>query len=168
MTTPTSYHQIGKFIVSFQRAEMMINKILVLLASADDEAVQILVNELGYSQRLRTAEVMFARFVDLKRKTNLSAKAEFHKLMVELARLGERRNDLVHSKYTPWVNVAGAEGLIRKNSKLRARKGIREQDEEELLPDAFTADFEQLDRAIKGLNAFHLKVLEWCYPDEQA
>jgi hypothetical protein len=168
MTTPTSYHQIGKFIVYFQDAEEAIKDILVFLANTDSEAVLILVNELEYSQRLNTADVMFAWFVDLMPKPDLSAKAEFHKLIGELQKLGKRRNDLVHSKYTPWVNVEGRLGLIRKNSKLRASKGIREQDEEELLPESFTADFEQLASALKRLEAFRLKVIDWLYPDVQA
>jgi len=46
MTTPTAYHQIGKFIVYFQHAEVAIDEILVLLAHADEEAVRILDNEL--------------------------------------------------------------------------------------------------------------------------
>ena len=129
MTAPTAYHQIGKFVVYFQRVENAINEILVLLANADNEAILILVNELEYSQRLKTADVMLARSVDLQREPDLSAKAEFHNLMGELRSLGERRNDLVHSKYTQWFNVEGAPGLIRQNSKLRGSKGIREEDE---------------------------------------
>ena len=129
MTAPTAYHQIGKFVVYFQHVETAINEILVLLANADNEAILILVNELEYSQRLKTADVMLARSVDLQHEPDLSAKAEFHSLMGELRSLGERRNDLVHSNYTQWFNVEGAPGLIRQNSKLRGSKGIREEDE---------------------------------------
>lgn len=162
MTTPTAYHQIGKFIVYFQHAEAAINEILVLMANVDNEAVNILVNELGYAQRLKTAEVLFARFVDLH---DLAAKAAFHKLMGDLNKLGERRNDLVHSKYTPWVNVTGSAGLIRENSKLRAGKGIRELEEEELLPDAFDADFKRLDDALQELERFRLNIINCIFPD---
>jgi len=168
MTGQTAYHQLGKFIVNFQHAEAAINEILVFLAKADDEAVRILVNELEYSQRLKTADVLLARFVDLQREPDFSAKTEFHKLMVELGKLGERRNDLVHSKYMSWVNVKGAAGLIRQNSKLRASRGAREENEEELLPEAFDADFERLANALQGLEAFRLKVIDWLYPDVQS
>ena len=105
MTGQAAYHQLGTFIVNFQHAEAAIDKILVILAKADSEAVRILVNELEYSQRLKTADVLLARFVDLQRKPDLPAKAAFHKLMVELGKLGERRNDRVHSKYMSWINV---------------------------------------------------------------
>ena len=167
MTTPTAYHQIGKFIVTFQHAEAAIDEILILLAKSDHEAVLILVNELAYSQRIKTADVMFARFVDLRGEPNNPAKAEFHKLMIKLRNLGERRNVLVHSKYTPWINVAGSASLIRENSKLRAGQGIREQDEEELLPEAFNADLELLTNALQGLDEFRLKIIDWLYPDVQ-
>ena len=168
MTVPTAYHQIGKFIVYFQHAEAAIDEILVLLANADDEAVRILVNELEYAQRLKTVDVMLARFVDLQPEPDLSAKADFHKLMGELGRLGERRNDLVHSKYTSWFNIEGAPGLIRQNSKLRASKGIREEAEEKLLPETFNGDLERIASALKELEAFRLKVIDWLYPDVQA
>ena len=167
MTAPTAYHQLGKFIVTFQHAEAAINEILLLLAKSDDEAVLILVNELAYAQRIQTADVMFARFFDLRGEPNNPAKAEFHKLMIKLRNLGERRNVLVHSKYTHWINVAGSAGLIRENSKLRAGKGIREQDEEELLPEAFNADLELLTNALQGLEEFRLKIIDWLYPDVQ-
>lgn len=167
MTAPTAYHQIGKFVVHFQHIEAAINEILVLLASADDEAVLILVNELEYSQRLKTADVLLARVVDLQREPDPSTKNDFHKLINELGKLGERRNDLVHSKYMQWRNIEGSQGLIRQNSKLRGGKGIREEDEEELLPESFNADFERLDSALQRLEIFRLKVIDWLYPDVQ-
>lgn len=34
MILPTPYHQLGKFIVSFQHTEAAINEILILLANA--------------------------------------------------------------------------------------------------------------------------------------
>lgn len=164
----TAQHQLGEFIVLFQHAETSINELLVLLTQADDEAVRILVNELGYSQRLKTVDVLFSRFVDLRRNPDLSAKAAFHKLMVELDNLGRRRNELVHSTYMTWVDVAGDVGLFRQNSRLRARTGIREQEEEELLPDAFINDIERLDVALQELGKFRFKIIDWICPDENS
>jgi hypothetical protein len=120
---------------------------------------------LEYSKRVKTTYVMFARFVDLQREPDEAAKADFRKLMVELGKLGERRNDIVHSKYTSWVNVEGAAGLIRESSKLRVRKGTREDEEEELLPEAFAADFERLSVALQSLERFRLRVIDWLYPE---
>ena len=133
----------------------------------DQEAVRILINELGYSQRLKTADVLLARFVDLQREPDLSVKTAFHTLMEDLRKLGERRNALVHSKYTSWRNVEGVDGLIRQNSRLRPKDGIRQEDEEELLPAAFNEDFDHLAKALRRLEVFRKKILDWLCPDTQ-
>lgn len=168
MTTTTAYHQIGKFIALFQHVEQGINEILLLLTKADSEAIRILINELEYSKRLKAADVMFSRFIDLMPETDVAAKAEFHKLMTSLNKLGERRNDIVHSSYTNWVNIEGRIGLIRENSKLRGKKGIREEEEEELLPEAFSTDFENLSSALHSLEKFRLRIIDWLYPELQS
>jgi len=63
--------------------------------------------------------------------TDKLKKDEFHKLMVCLGKLGERRNELVHSKYNPWKNVDGNQGLLRRNSKLeRQGSGLKTNEEE--------------------------------------
>lgn len=161
---PDAYRQLGKFIVSFQHAEDAINEILVLLSKADDdEAVRILMNELGYSQRLKTVDALFTRFVDLRQDSDKSETVEFHKLIGDLGNLGTRRNEFVHSKYVPWRNVEGAWGLIRKNSRFHQR--IREEREEELLPGAFDADLERVQLALRRLEEFRLRILDWLYPD---
>ena len=136
------------------------------MAHTDDGVVQILVNDLEYGKRLNTADVLFARFVDLRNNTRVEAKAEFHKLMVELRELGERRNDLVHSRYNHWINVHGKEGLLRTNPKLRGRKGEREEKEEELQPEAFNNDLQRLAVASAALDKFRLQVIDWLYPEE--
>ena len=166
MNTPTAYHQLGRFVVDFQHLEDSVNDILVLLANTDDAVVRILANDLEYGKRLNTADVLFARFVDLRNNTRVAAKAEFHKLMVELRDLGERRNDLVHSRYNPWLNVDGKEGLLRRNSKLRGSKGEREETEEELQPQAFDGDFQRLSVAGAALEKFRLEVIDWLNPKE--
>ena len=164
MYSPTAYHQLGRFIVTFQHLENAVNDLLVLMADTDDDVVRILANDLEYSRRLNTADVLFARFVDLRNNTQLEAKTEFHKLMVELRELGERRNDLVHSKYNPWLNIHGKEGLLRAISKLRGSKGEREETEEELQPEAFNDDLERLALAGGALEKFRLQIIYWLYP----
>ncbi len=87
--------------------------------------------------------------------------------MAEFLRLGERRNDTVHSKYMPWINIEGAAGLIRKNSKLmKASKELRDVEEEGLLPAAFETDLERLSVSLKELERFRLKVIDWLHPLE--
>ncbi|HEX4985685.1 MAG TPA: hypothetical protein VFV71_06385 [Burkholderiales bacterium] len=163
-----SYSQLGRFIVQFQHAEAALTELLVLMADADDEAVRILVNELEYSQRVKTTDVMFARFIDVRRNIDQSTKQEFHRLMVELLSLGERRNEMVHSQYWDWKNVEGSLGLLRQNSGLKASQGRRDVQEEELLPHAFEKDFERLSQTLHNLESFRLKVIDWLHPDVAA
>jgi hypothetical protein len=164
MNTPTAYHQLGKFVVSFQHLDESVKNLLELLSDDDGEVVRILVNELEYSKRLKTADVVFARFVDLRKITDSSIKAEFHKLIVELDKIGTRRNELIHSSYNCWMDIQGSEGLLRTNSKLRGSKGVREEKEEELQSEAFNADLSRLDVAAQELEAFRLKVIDWLNP----
>ncbi|MBI4191707.1 MAG: hypothetical protein HY525_14360 [Betaproteobacteria bacterium] len=166
MSHPTAYHQLGRFIVGFQHLENAVTKLLVLLDDTDSEAVLILVNELAYNQRLRTADVLFSRFVDLRKNTDPASKAAFHDLMVELGKLGQRRNELVHSRYNDWINIEGRLGLLRKNSRLSAKKGEREELEEELQPEAFDGDLQRLGLAATELERFRLQVIDWLYPDD--
>jgi hypothetical protein len=168
MTSPTSYHQLGRFIVSFQNLEGAVNELLELMSGGDCEATRILANDLEYGKRLNTADVLFARFVDIRNNTDPAAKVEFHKLMVELRELGERRNEMVHSRYHRWIDVNGNEGLLRKNSKLRGKAGQREELEEELQPTAFDADLQRLTEAGGTLEMFRLQVIAWLYPDLEA
>jgi hypothetical protein len=165
MSTVTAYHQLGRFVVLFQHLEESVNNLLELLADTDGEIVRILVNELEYSKRLKTVDALFARFIDLRKNTDPLAKTEFHKLVVELGKLGERRNELVHSKYNPWINVHGREGLLRTNSKLRGSSGEREIKEEELQPEAFDSDLLNLSATAQSLEAFRIKVIDWLCPD---
>lgn len=166
MSHPTAYHQLGRFIVGFQHLENAVTEILVLLDNTDSEAVLILVNELAYSQRLRTADVLFSRFVDLRNNTDPASKAAFHDLMGELGKLGQRRNELVHSRYNDWVNIEGRVGLLRTNSRLSVKKGERQELEEELQPEAFDGDLQRLALVAAELERFRLQVIDWLYPHD--
>lgn len=160
MDSPTAYHQLGRFIVDFQHLENSVNELLELMADTDSEVVRILANDLEYSKRLNTADVLFSRFIDLKARDG-AVKAEFHKLVVELRNLGERRNELVHSHYNVWLDVHRKEGLLRTNSKLRGGQGEREEKEEKLQPDAFNQDLKRLGTAAGRLEDFRQQVIDW-------
>lgn len=90
MNQTTAFHQLGRFIFLFQHVESALTELLVLMARADDEVIRILVNELEYSKRVKTTDVMFALFVDLLSPSDETAKKEFHELMDEINKLGER------------------------------------------------------------------------------
>ncbi|MFN7473333.1 MAG: hypothetical protein ACK5RJ_00985 [Burkholderiales bacterium] len=164
MSHPSAFHQLGRFIVAFQHLEGALNDLFELLAGGDCEVTRILANDLEYGKRINTADVLFARFVDIRTSIDPASKTEFHKLMVELRELGERRNEMVHSRYYRWIDVGGNEGLLRQNSKLRGKAGEREESEEELQPAAFDADLEKLAQAADRLERFRLKVIDWRYP----
>ena len=168
MTSHTAFHQLGRFIVEFQHLEGAVNELLELMSGGDCEATRILAHDLEYSKRLNTADVLFARFVDIRRKTDPAAKADFHKLMSLLRDLGERRNEMVHSRYHHWIDVHGSEGLLRQNSKLRGKAGQREELEEELQPNAFDVDLQRLAADGRQLEKFRLQVIDWLYPDPEA
>ena len=92
----------------------------------------------------------------------------FHKLITQLQKLGTRRNEIVHSKYYNWTNVAGEIGLLRQNSKLRGGKGKREDIEEELLPKDLWSDLGNLINAYNQLESFRRKIIDWVCPIEPA
>ncbi len=169
MTSQTAYHQLGRLIVQFQQLEATLTEILVLMSNADSEYVKILTNELGFSQRVNTTDVLFSRFVDLLNLEDFESKQRekksFHKLMTELIELGKRRNELVHSKYIGWRNVEGIEGLLKKNSKLKPSDGTRESKEEKLLASSFEPDFENLSKASRSLERHRLTIISWRYPE---
>jgi hypothetical protein len=164
MDTQTAYHQFGRFIVEFQHLEHSINDLIEHLSGSDNEVVRILINELEYGKRMNTADVLFARFVDVHTNTKHLKKRDFHNLIVECRSLGDRRNDLVHSKFIPWLNVNGAEGLLRQNSKLRGTTGKRERNIEELQPISFSDDLRRLAAASKDLEKFRIEVINCSNP----
>lgn len=160
------YHQLGRVIALFQFIEREINEIILRLANTDDEMVLILVNELEYFKRLKTADVLFSRYVDVYQPDETEAKSKFHKLIIKLTKLGERRNDLVHSSYIPWYDAEGFKGLIRENTKLSGGKGVREELEEEILPGSLDQDLKKISVTFDELNDFRLQIIEWQYPIE--
>lgn len=165
MSQSSAYHQLGLFIVKFQHLEASVNDLFVLFAGSDEEVTRILVNDLDYTKRINTLDVLFAQFVDTHNNTDPASKAEFHQLMVTLGKLGQRRNDIVHSNYYTWFNVDGKEGLLRKNSKISGSCGTRKESEEELNADSFDADLMRLEQAAESLGSFRLKVIDWLYPE---
>jgi hypothetical protein len=167
MDSPSAYHQLGSFVVQFQRIERNLCDVIRLLVVArDEEMVNILMQELDNSKRLRTADVLFSRFLDVRNGDYTEQKKQFHSLITKLQKLAERRNSIVHSYYHDWKDVDGNEGLLRQQSKLRAKQGILEENEEGLLPKSFEQDFETLQASASELESFRLKVIEWRYPDE--
>ncbi len=169
MNDSDPYHLLGNFVVKFQDLEDCVSEIISLLVQAkDNEMTFILMNELDNSTRLRTADVLFQRFTSVRTGILEDENTNFHKLITQLQKLGTRRNEIVHSKYYNWTNVAGEIGLLRQNSKLRGGKGKREDIEEELLPKDLWSDLGNLINAYNQLESFRRKIIDWVCPIEPA
>lgn len=159
-----SFHQLGKFIFHFQLIETEINELIILLAAAEEEMIRILMNELGFFQKVKTCDVMFSRYLDVREGVDEIEKANFHKVMASVQKIAERRNDLVHSEYYSYLSSDNEIGLIRQNSKLRGKGGKREETEEVLFFEDFTADFQQLSGMYNQLQQYRLKIIDWQSP----
>ncbi|RVU47061.1 hypothetical protein [Rubrivivax rivuli] len=144
MNPEVALQRVGSFIVQFQQLEAQVNEIIVLLAGGNEEVTRILINELEFSKRLKTADVLHGYFFSLRGREHTTFRSDFHTLATNLERISQRRNELVHSSYHYWITHEKKLGLIRKNSRLRGAKGILEQVEEELLPESFEQDLEKV------------------------
>ena len=60
------YQYLGKFVILFQNIERAIIELIVLMAKSDDEAIEILINELDYSKQIKTTDVLFSHYVDIR------------------------------------------------------------------------------------------------------
>jgi hypothetical protein len=165
MTPSAALQSVGTYVVQFQQLESQINQIIVLLAGGDEEVTRILINELEFSKRLKTADVLFAYFLSLRTGDTKDMRNQFHALIATLGQVGERRNELVHSSYHYWITHEKKLGLIRRNARLRGAKGVLEQLEEELLPESFEQDLEQLNDITIQLERTRREVIAMIYPD---
>ena len=127
--------------------------------------VNILINELDFSEKLKVVDVMFARFIDVK-QLGATPKKDFHKQIGKVIELSKRRNDLVHSKYRSLLSAEGNIGLLRENSKLKTSKGVRQTEEEELMPEHFSEDLKQVNTAITELETWRLRIIDWIFGNE--
>lgn len=160
------YQQLGKFVILFQNIERAIIELIVLMAKSDDEVIEILINELDYSKQIKTTDVLFSHYVNI-RTVDSNEKKKFHLLMSNCLKLGELRNNLLHSKYAQQVDNGEVTVLIRINSKLRSSKGIREIEEEDLTNKSFNKYFEDITSVLQQIEAFRLKIIGWEYPENE-
>ena len=163
---PTTYHQLGRFVVTFQHVEHAVTEIILLLTQGDDEATKILIHDLGYAQRVRVASSMFTRFAELRTDKNEKTKTDFYALVSELEGIGRRRNELVHSRYVNWLQLGGAEGLLRTKQRRSNKSPATELTEEGLKPDSFEEDFLRLAKVLMLLENARLNILDMLYPEQ--
>ena len=167
MPRPTALTDLGEFIVSFQALETHILEVIAEIAGGDKENSFILASELEYNSRLRAADVMYSRFVAATTTTDDWATAkEFHELIVKLQKLGERRNDPVHSSYNLLVANGAFIGLGRRNHKLKPSRGIRQFDAEHILDETLNDDLQQLIIALHRVEQIRSQIASTRRPSE--
>jgi len=159
------YHQLGKFIVLFQRLEAQVTDLVLQIVHGNDEFVRILIRQHEFISLVKTTDVLFSRYIDERTIDNDEKKA-FHILIVKCTKLAELRNNLVHSQYFDLVANNKPIALVRENSKLSGGKGSRVKESEDLTSQDFEKYFIQLNETIKELERFRLKIIDWNYPCE--
>lgn len=159
MIKSTEFQKLGEFLYRFQIVEAQLEEIIILLANADDELVEILIAELDFSRKLRVVDVMFSRFVDIKGWAP-EKKREFHKVVLSVTSLSVRRNELVHSKYRSLLAVNGDVGLLRTNARLKPNRGIIDRVEEEIFSGDLDQDFLNVDQAMNDLEQYRLQLID--------
>ena len=149
----------------FQKLEAGVTDIVLQIVHGNDEFVRILITQHDFSTLLRTTDVLFSRYVD-ERTIDDAEKSVFHKLIVRALKLGELRNQIVHSQYFDLVQGEEPIALVRENSKLSGGMGKRIKDTQDLTEQDFEEYFSQVNDAINGLEVFRLKIIDWNYPLE--
>jgi len=158
-------HQLGHYIVRFQGIETLLNEVLILLADVDREVVTILVHELEFGKRVATADVLFAYVVRTRFPNEVEHIKRFHQVADDLIALSKVRNTMVHSRYDVWIDITGRSGMIRSNSRLKPGKGLRVDEELDMMPEAFEADLDALMDMVKRIEEYRLLLIDWMYPD---
>lgn len=166
MESNPAFHQLGRFIYRFQSVEEQIEGLIFLMVDADEVMVKMLLNELDFSGKLKAVDVMFARYIDL-RKLCSNYKKSFHREINKLVNLSKSRNALVHSQYSQYTDVDGKTGLILTDFRLKPSKGNLEENEIEVMDGSLDNEIEEIDSAIINLNDYRLKIISWQYPDLQ-
>lgn len=161
--TPSALHQLGTFVVYFQHVEAAINELIALLSGVNEDVLDILINNLGYAERVRTADALVTRLERLAGRPESKWQKGFHALCERLLKLGTRRNHFVHSRWFHWINTEGQPGLLRRNARVTARTALIDETEEELQPEAFEADLENLPAVLRELEVFRQQVLDLKY-----
>ena len=165
MAESAHYHQLGKFVVLFQRLESSLIEIIDLIAD-EDCAVEILPAETEYRRLVESTEVIFSRFVDLMRQPDLEAKTRFHHLMQQCLDIGVLRNRLIHSTYALLERPRDAVAPVPAKGTLKFKGTWRRESAGGNLPlESFEPYFEQLAKVLAQIESFRLQVIAWKYPE---
>ena len=165
MAESAQYHQLGKFVVVFQRLESSLIEIIDLIAD-EDCAVEILPAETEYRRLVESTDAIFSRFVDRMRQPDLEAKTQFHQLMQQCLDIGVLRDSLIHSTYALLERPRNAVAPLPANGAHQAKVArLSESIGESLSLEPFEPYFERLANVLTQIESFRLQVIAWKRPE---
>lgn len=164
MSNSAPLAELGEFVVKFQLVESLISQLIEDIVQPDPDYVRALTAELEFTAKTRALDVIFSRFAQIHGLSQESPHEEFHKLMTKVAKLAERRNDLVHSFYGVLLTTDERVGLLRKPTRLRPSKGEIHQVEEQLMSEHLEQDLAKIHALLNDLWRFRTLVVEALHP----
>jgi hypothetical protein len=165
MAENAHFQQLGKFVVLFQGLESSLIEMISVVAD-EDYSVAILPAETKYRRLVGSTDVMFSRFVDRLRQSDLEAKTRFHELMEKCLDIGVLRDRLIHSKYALLTSAGNVAVPVREKAKLKFKGGSRRQVIGENLPvESFEPYLQQIAEVLAELESFRLQAIEWKHRD---
>lgn len=163
MPTTSIFAKLGEFLVAFQSVEASLVELIMQVTYADPEYIGALTAELEFNCKARALDVIFTRFAQIHCLTSQSPHPEFHKLMMRVQNLATRRNEIVHSFYNMLIIVDEDVAFIRKPTKLKPSKGVREQPHEDIMASDLQKDLNEIDHLLSELEKYRLKAIELRY-----
>lgn len=155
--------RLGHFVLTFQAVEAAMAELIVQLIDGDPEYVSTLTAELEFNSKARALDVIYARYSQINGISKASPNPEFHALISRIQKLATRRNDLVHSFYNLLITVDGEVALSRQPTKLKPSKGLREQSEEDILPEQLEKEISEMNIILKEIEKYRLQAIEIKY-----
>jgi hypothetical protein len=161
MNIDVSHARLGQFIVDFQQVEAEVENIVLLLAGGNELAIKMLLARMEYGALLTAADSLFAYAADSTNGIKPDRVKQFHKLMDDLHRLGQRRNQLVHSTYMPLRSIDGEVGLWRENMTVDRNKGKYKNEEDTLMPAALLSETKKIRELLHRIEEFRIELISW-------
>lgn len=155
--------QLGLFVLTFQAVEAKMVDLTIQIIDGDSEYVSTLIAELEFNSKARALDVIYTRYAQIHGLSDDSPHPEFHNLMSRIQKLATRRNDLVHSFYMSLITLEGETTLARQPTKLKPSKGLREQNEENILPTQLETEISEMHSLLQELEKYRLQAIDIRY-----
>lgn len=167
MSQDALHAQLGHFVLTFQAVEAAMVELTVQVANSDPEHIATLMAELEFNSKARALDVIYTRFAQIHRLSDQAPHPAFHHLVGRIQKLASRRNELVHSFYHLLITVDGGFALARTPTKLKPSEGLREQPEEDILPQRLESEIKEMKQILAALEVFRLAAINSIYPDDR-